>query len=127
MPEIVKMAEELEDQVQFSLIYIAEAHANDEWPVRSSRYHSSGVVDLKQPTTLLERVAVARAFVNEYLEEDSRIQVLVDDPEKGDPYLQAFSPWPLRFHVLGEDGTFTLIANPKSGMFDLSEIRNALV
>ena len=46
-----------------ALVYIAEAHAEDEWPVRSSRYNGGrGPVCLRQSATSAQRAAHAAAF-----------------------------------------------------------------
>ena len=59
-------------------VYVAEAHAQDEWPLRSARFSADGqpvVVD--QPRTLDARLGLARRFKADYGIESP---LLVDDP-----------------------------------------------
>lgn len=47
-------------------VYIAEAHAVDEWPIRSSRYNKEETVSVTQTRTTEERVVQARAFYHRF-------------------------------------------------------------
>lgn len=48
-------------------MYIAEAHAIDEWPISSGRYNKDGAaVSLKQTHSTPERAMVARDFFERY-------------------------------------------------------------
>lgn len=82
------------------VVYVAEAHARDEWPVGES------VSFCDAPKTLAERVALlqefARSRVGRVLSEWPLGSVLVDSPEAGDPFLEAFHCWPVRFFALQE-------------------------
>lgn len=63
-----------------SLVYIAEAHASNEWPIHSSRCTPDNqAVEIAQPETLADRLRVATAFVDRY--HLSGVRVLVDTPE----------------------------------------------
>ncbi len=53
--------------VDWRFVYVAEAHAQDEWPLRSARFSADGqpvVVD--QPKTLDARLGLARRFKADY-------------------------------------------------------------
>jgi hypothetical protein len=55
------------DRVPLVGLYIAEAHANDEWPVSSTRYTIDGApICVNQPRTLEDRARLAARFVTEY-------------------------------------------------------------
>ena len=66
----------------FCIVYIAEAHASDEWPISSSRCYSKGPICVPQPTTLQARAELASEVRDEYgVPED--FLFLVDDPTLG--------------------------------------------
>ena len=87
------------------MVYIAEAHAIDEWPISSARHNGArGAVAIAQTTTLGARRAAAAAFVDAFvLRGDGALALAVDDPEAGEPFDAAFAPWPMRFYVLQRD------------------------
>jgi hypothetical protein len=101
----------------WKFVYIAEAHAMDEWPVKSARFNQGRgpVVVEKQPTTMTERCALARKFVSDFSMNlsESSYEVLVDDPEKGDPFEKTYAPWPLRLYLIC-DSKIEWIAEPRS-------------
>lgn len=116
--------------VDFSFVYIAEAHATDEWSIHSSRSTIDGLpVEIMQPITLDARVTIARNFVNSY--GMNNFHLLVDNPEKisdsidGDQFEKQFAPWPLRFYILG-DGLVQWIASPSDGTFPIEDLKVAL-
>lgn len=101
----------------WKFVYIAEAHAIDEWPVRSARFnHGHGPVLVQQPVRHEERCDLARNFANDFL--GTHVEdVLVDDPELGDPFEKAYAPWPLRLYLV-EKGEMRWIAEPRDCSFD---------
>jgi hypothetical protein len=110
----------------FMMVYIEEAHAEDEWPISSGRY-AKAPVRIMQPRTASERVGVAREFLHEYtVGQDTRMDCVVDDPEQGNPFEKAFAPWPLRLFVV-EDGRLTWIAQPKNCEYDVALLREFLL
>lgn len=116
----------------WKFVYIAEAHAMDEWPVRSARFNRGRgpVVVAKQPTEAKERCDLAKKFARDFLggiaigenqsslsTSSSGFELLVDDPELGDPFEKAYAPWPLRLYML-KDGVMQWIAEPRNCSFD---------
>lgn len=87
------------------LVYIAEAHAADEWPVGDAYSVRREVV---QPKTLAARVSDAAHFMDHF---GLDWPLLVDDPEAGDPFLNQYGAWPTRFFVL-KDAKISFIAEP---------------
>jgi hypothetical protein len=77
-------------RAHFALVYIAEAHASDQWPVGQS------VSVCAAPRDLTARVALAARLCRE---RGVRAPVLVDDPA-GDGFLERFAAWPVRFYGL---------------------------
>ena len=108
--------------IDFAMVYIEEAHAVDEWPIRSGRYHGNVPVNIEQPRTLAQRIAVAKAFLAHY---NVAMQTLVDSPEAGNPFEKAFAPWPIRFYVI-RGGAMTFIAEPTYCEYSLSELTRFL-
>lgn len=101
---------------RWKFIYIAEAHAMDEWPVRSGRFNRGRgpVIVEKQPTTGSERCALARKFAADFdMDLDGvSYDFLVDDPEKGEPFEKVYAPWPIRLYLL-KGKEIEWIAEPK--------------
>lgn len=94
----------------FAMVYIAEAHASDEWPIRSARSNRGrGPVNVKQPRHSKERLAHAQRLVRDFDLSDrdmagmELLPLLVDSLEEGEPFETTFAPWPLRFFILSED------------------------
>jgi hypothetical protein len=103
------------------MIYIAEAHALSEWPVRSGRFNRGrgAVLVEQQPATAAERCALARRFLADFdvdTKKDS-LEVLVDDPEQGDPFEKEYAPWPLRLYLI-RAGKVEWIAQPENCSYD---------
>ena len=77
------------------MVYVAEAHARDQWPVGAS------VSVCDAPKSLAERVEVlkelGRSGPGACLRRWPRGSVLVDD--MADNFLEAFGAWPLRMLV----------------------------
>ena len=108
--------------VSFKIVYIAEAHASDVWPISSAPYASDGQpVDVRAPTTTRERQAVAAEFVRQY---NVRLPLVVDGI--ADEFEQAMSPWPIRFYAV-EDGRLAFLAQPNGCSYSLSGLREWLI
>ena len=75
---------------RFVYVYVAEAHARDEWPLGS-------VECADQPTTLDERLARARHFRDAYGVAE-RIPVVVDKMDNA--FDAAYAVWPERFFIV---------------------------
>lgn len=94
------------------MVYIAEAHARDQWPVGSQ------VSFCDAPTSLEARVALARQL---YAAQPdlAHLPCLVDG--MADSFLEAFAAWPLRLFVLHR-GKLAFKAAPKDGEYDLADL-----
>jgi len=75
-------------KINFLVIYIAEAHAADEWPVGDP-------LKIMQPKTNMERAAIAKKFQDDY---QFMLPMLVDSVENS--FEQTYSAWPIRFYVV---------------------------
>jgi hypothetical protein len=97
-----------------------------EWPVRSARFNRGRgpVLVEKQPTKSSERCELARRFASDFdisIDSSGPLELLVDNPELGDPFEEAYAPWPLRLYVI-RDGVVEWIAQPKNGSFTLAVV-----
>ena len=82
-----------------------------------------------QPNSAAERCDLARRFAHNFdmstscLDQDSTniknvVEILVDDPEEGDPFEQQYAPWPLRLYLIDPHGKIEWIAQPKDCSYD---------
>ena len=95
-------------------VYVAEAHAQDEWPLRSARFSADGqpvVVD--QPRTLEQRLGLARRFAADYGIESP---LYVDNPAD-EAFERLYAPWPLRLYVV-RGAKLAWIAEPDGATFE---------
>ena len=109
--------------VDFVMAYIEEAHAEDEWPISSGRFHDGVPVRVTQPRTLKERIAVANSFREKY--SVTHCMTLVDNPETGNPFERTFAPWPIRFYVV-LNGRIKYIADPTDCEYSLAELQKRI-
>ena len=90
------MYREFEEVADFQMIYIREAHPEDEWWTPSNR--KEGII-YNQPKTSTERLEIARTFQKKF---DLRMPLLVDPIDN--PAAQAFSASPERIYVIDPSG-----------------------
>ena len=98
-----------------------------EWPVTSGRFNRGRgpILIQEQSKTAAERCTLARNFAmdfdmpKEVLDDKSNaVELLVDNPELGDPFEKEYAPWPLRLFLIKSDGTIDWIAQPKDCSYD---------
>ena len=112
------------------LVYIAEAHAADVWPINSTRC-GGPANDVTTPATLAERCATARAMSAALpLADgaDALAPLLVDGMD--DAFLEAYAAWPIRLYGVARRGgalRLELIAQPDGAMFALPPCRDWLL
>lgn len=85
------------EHADFLTIYILEAHPTDEWQVGDN--HEDEVL-YEQPTTIGERLELARDFVAGM---DFEIPLAVDT--MSDEAMHCFAAWPERLYIVETDGT----------------------
>jgi hypothetical protein len=102
------------------LVYIAEAHAQDTWPINSTRCSGPGNTILT-PKTLEERRSVARRCVDA-LRLEGTVPVLLDGMD--DAFLETYAAWPIRLFGIGTSGRIERIANPRDATFELAPFRD---
>lgn len=100
-------------------IYIPEAHAQNEWPISSSRCNGGrGIVAVDQHTTMQERRDIASIFVELF---DYAVPMYCDSMDN--VFTTVFGAWPLRFYVFGPDGTLKHAAMPMDCVYSLEELQ----
>lgn len=116
----------------FALFYVEEAHATDEWPIRSSKAAAPGrsgiPVEYAQAKSLSDRLAAASDLVAHFGLAAAPIAVYadaLDDPPLRNPFQHVYAAWPIRWYIfLG--GRVMRIGEPDDGRFDLGYIGAAL-
>ncbi len=98
--------------IRFLAIYIAEAHARDQWPVGKT------ISCVDQPTTLAQRLENAQQFKKNF---NFEMPMLVDN--MNNTFHNTYGSWPFRFFVIYE-GKLILKAEPNKETFtyDMNEI-----
>ena len=91
-------------------VYIAEAHATDEWQMQSN---IDDDVLIAQHTVIEERFAAARAGVARL---GLTMPALVDGMD--DAVSQAFAAWPERIYLVGRDRRIAFKGGPGPWEFD---------
>jgi len=103
--------------LKFLLVYIAEAHAYDEWPVGDHYLLGRKVF---QPRFLQERLELAQQFKQDF---GYSFEVLVDDPGLdvelhgggggiGGGFEAVYAAWPTRFYLVDGARRISWIAQP---------------
>jgi len=102
------MQRRFHERAQFVLIYIAEAHSYDEWPVGDHFLLGRRIL---QPKSAEERLQLATSFARDY--GLSSLLLAVDDPacDSDGGFDSVYAAWPTRFYVL-KGGVMSWIAWP---------------
>jgi len=101
--DVKTLAQQFCREVVVAVVYIAEAHASDEWP---AGYRVSFT---QAPNTLEERIGLARNLQG-YAGES----ILVDGIDNA--FLRTFSAWPFRYFII-HAGRLALKAQPNPEQF----------
>ena len=102
--------------MSFLTIYVSEAHASDEWPIRTKKE-----LTLKQHKTQNERINVANNFISNF---NYKIPTIVDN--MNNEFANKYSAWPFRaFIINGKNKNIEWIMIPKyPGYYDWNDIKN---
>jgi len=103
------------------LVYIAEAHAADKWPINSGRSAGPGNT-VFTPTSLEERRAIARRMLDA-LPCLRHVDIVVDGLD--DRFLAEYAAWPVRAFGVA-DGRVEFIGQPIGSSIDLLPARRWL-
>ena len=116
--------------INWILVYTAEAHAIDEWPISSARYSlNKKPIIVTQTRNITDRCVVAQKFVNEY--EFTNWKLLIAPPAHLDfdnlhyNFETIYKPWPFRIYGFTKlDITFA--SEPRSCETRIEELRDWL-
>ena len=106
------------DRVQFLMVYIREAHPTDGWQVRANE--QDGIL-FEQPRTFEDRVAVAEKMCTVL---DIKLPAVVDGLD--DAVNKAYSAWPDRLYLVGQDGKIAYKGGPGPRGFRPDELKAAI-
>lgn len=95
--------------MQWLLVYICEAHADDEWPIGSS-------VCVKQHKSIEDRQKACQQCMQSL---SVRLPTVLDDISNS--FNDTYACWPLRFYLI-DNGVLEVVAQPEEGAYDPLEI-----
>jgi len=96
--------------VQWVLVYICEAHAEDEWPI------GAPVVAVNQHKTVEQRAKACADCLDAL---GAKLPTVLDSMEN--EFNDLYAAWPLRFYLI-DNGVIEHIAMPTQGAYDMTEI-----
>ena len=83
-----------EMNIDFTIVYITEAHAQDEWPISSARDSPNGKpILVNQHKTMEDRIKAAKEFVKAF-KLPRTFRVLVDNMDN--EFMDQYASWPFR-------------------------------
>ena len=112
------MHEEYGADVKFLMVYIREAHPTDG---RQTRANERDGILFEQPTTLAERLDVAREMCTKL---DISIPGVIDGMDN--KVNSAYSGWPDRLYLIGTDGRIVYKGGPGPRGFRPDELKAAI-
>jgi len=123
MTLLSSLSEEKGNGVSWIFIYCAEAHAEEEWPLSSSKASPTGeVIRLSQTSNTASRIQRTRYFLKLYpfLVESQRWTIAAAPPTLGtqSTFESLYNPWPLRIYGY-QDGKLAFLSRPILGELDL--------
>jgi len=107
-----ELVETFHNCVNFVFVYIAEAHACDEWPINQLEE------ELPRHQTLADRQVAASKFVTE-LPLHNAFHIVLDTMDNA--FDSAFASWPFRFWGI-LNRKIALKPQPKDATYDVTEL-----
>jgi hypothetical protein len=114
LPNILALVDEWKDRVDFTCVYIQEAHASDEWPIGKK-------CAVLQATSIDMRISMAQTLQREM---DIGMRLVVDSMElsSGNANFEtAYASWPFRFWCVVQ-GVVTFKAMPREATYHLADL-----
>ena len=104
--------------INFVSVYITEAHADDEWPIRTKKE-----LKIKQHTTINQRIKSA-LFMQKYI--NWKIPLYVDSMDNA--FRDRYKSWPLRIFIVHKSGKLIWMMHPEpdNGLFDFKKIEHEI-
>jgi len=119
LAQIEELQKKYSDTVNFVIVYIKEAHPEDEWQMESNE--ESGVI-YSQPKSTEERRELARAFIDQM---DVQTETLLDDIDN--TAMACYAAWPERLYIIGTDGRIIYKGGMGPFYFDPDEVEEILL
>jgi len=119
LAQIEELQKKYSDTVNFVIVYIKEAHPDDEWQMESNE--ESGVI-YSQPKSTEERRELARAFIDQM---DVQTETLLDDIDN--TAMACYAAWPERLYIIGTDGRIIYKGGMGPFYFDPDEVEEILL
>jgi type I thyroxine 5'-deiodinase len=111
------MFDTFKNNCQFIFIYINEAHAMDEWPIRTKNE-----LCIKQHQTLQDRYLLAKSLTNTY---QFALPIYVDTMEN--IFQNTYAAWPLIAFIV-QDGKIDFMLEPRSpGYYSFKDLYAELI
>ena len=105
-------------KAEFLVVYIKEAHPEDEWQMHANE--REGIV-FKQPKTYEERQYIANLMIKQF---DLTIPTIIDDMDN--TVEACYAAWPERYYLIDEGGSIAYVGRPGPGGFRPAEFREYL-
>jgi len=107
-----QIAQRFEKAASFVFVYLAEAHASDEWPINQLDN------EIPRHQTIGDRRAAAESLVRAFPLHQA-FEVVLDTME--DAFNHEFASWPFRFWII-VDGRVALKPLPQASTYDVNEL-----
>lgn len=118
MARLEELRQEWQERIGFLLVYIKEAHPEDEWQMAVNHEHR---VVFNQPKTFDERLELARTFADKM---GVSAPVVVDDIEN--TANACYAAWPERLYVVEPDGRIAYKGGMGPFYFDVDGLADFL-
>jgi hypothetical protein len=110
------MYHKFKSKCDFISIYILEAHAMDEWPIRTKSN-----LCIKQHQTLHDRCIMAKSLIHDY---KFNMPIYVDTMENS--FENTYAAWPLRVFII-QNNQIQFILEPRlPGYYDFQDLYSEL-
>lgn len=113
-----RLYDETSANARFLLVYVREAHPNDEWVMPDNEARG---LSIPQPTSDEERASAARECSGDYM---LSMPTVVDGLD--DAVCKTYGGWPDRFYVIDADGRIVYQGGVGPFGFKPSEVREFL-
>jgi hypothetical protein len=118
LAEIERLREQFSSSAEFAIVYIKEAHPEDEW---QSENNVKDNVIYRQPQTFEARMELAKDFVERT---GIETETLVDDIRN--TAMACYAAWPERIYVIDSNGRISYKGGVGPFYFDPDELKEVL-
>jgi hypothetical protein len=115
--DINEIVEKYYTKVNFLFVYILEAHAKDEWPIKELEE------EILQHKSIEDRLVAAKSFISEY-SFHPKIQIVADNEDN--VFIDQYPSWPFRYWGF-QDGRIRVKCMPDGDQVSLDALNTWLV